>query len=605
MNKKQLTETGQTDKYGKVIEDREYNDADFDRNLILETRTELVAAKVTEFLKATDRFAKTIIFCENIDHAERMRQAMVNANPDLAAANNKYVMRITGDNDEGKAQLDNFIDPESTYPVIACTSRLMSTGVDAQTCHLIVLDRRIASMTEFKQIIGRGTRINEDYNKLFFTIMDFKRATALFADPDFDGDPVQIYEPGPNDSPVPPDDLPEEEEGDEDDAADDPGIVDPFIGTGTSGSGPTKYYVNAEVRNLIQSARRGVASVVDTFQVMTNFEIGRRIVEHEQKGEKRAGYGKELLKGLSTRLTEEFGRGYSEDNLALMRRFFRVFTDRLQISETLSRKLGNPGKQQTPFGELIPARISETLSRKSPFTLSWSHYVELLGIKDPDERSFYEIEAANENWSLSELKRQKASALYQRLALSRDKAGVKRLAEKGQIITKPEDVLKNPLVLEFLGLDEQAGYSESDLESAIITHLEKFLLELGKGFLFEARQKRFTFDGDHYFLDLVFYNRFLRCYLVIDLKLDKLTHQDLGQMQMYVNYYDRHVKLPEENPTIGLLLCREKNDAVVELTLPKDANIHAKEYQLYLPAKELLKAKLLEWAEQESMKGEG
>ena len=603
MNKKQLTETGQTDKYGKVIEDREYNDADFDRNLILETRTELVAAKVTEFLKATDRFAKTIIFCENIDHAERMRQAMVNANPDLAAANNKYVMRITGDNDEGKAQLDNFIDPESTYPVIACTSRLMSTGVDAQTCHLIVLDRRIASMTEFKQIIGRGTRINEDYNKLFFTIMDFKRATAQFADPNFDADPVQVYEPGPDETPVPPDDLPED--GDGVDAADDPGIVDPFIGTGTSGSGPTKYYVIAEVRNLIQSARRGVASVVDTFQVMTNFEIGRRIVEHEQKGEKRAGYGKELLKGLSTRLTEEFGRGYSEDNLALMRRFFRVFTDRLQISETLSRKLGNPGKQQTPSGELIPARISETLSRKSPFTLSWSHYVELLGIKDPDERSFYEIEAANENWSLSELKRQKASALYQRLALSRDKAGVKRLAEKGQIITKPEDVLKNPLVLEFLGLDEQAGYSESDLESAIITHLEKFLLELGKGFLFEARQKRFTFDGDHYFLDLVFYNWLLRCYLVIDLKLGKLTHQDLGQMQMYVNYYDRHVKLPEENPTIGLLLCREKNDAVVELTLPKDANIHAKEYQLYLPSKELLKAKLLEWAEQESMKGEG
>ncbi len=177
-------EDGQTDKHGQLIEDREYNTRDFDRNLILEKRTSLVAAKVTEFLKATDRFAKTIIFCENIDHAERMRQALVNANPDLAAANAKYVMRITGDNDEGRAQLDNFIDPESTYPVIACTSRLMSTGVDAQTCHLIVLDRRIASMTEFKQIIGRGTRINEDYGKLFFTIMDFKRATALFADPD-------------------------------------------------------------------------------------------------------------------------------------------------------------------------------------------------------------------------------------------------------------------------------------------------------------------------------------------------------------------------------------------------------------------------------------
>ena len=200
--------SGQTDKYGQVIEDREYNDRDFDRTLILEKRTELVAAKVTEFLRSTDRFAKTIIFCENIDHAERMRQAMVNANPDLAAANSKYVMRITGDNDEGKAQLDNFIDPEIPYPVIACTSRLMSTGVDAQTCHLIVLDRRISSMTEFKQIIGRGTRINEDYNKFFFTIMDFRRATALFADPTFDGDPVQIYEPASDDSPLPPDDQP-------------------------------------------------------------------------------------------------------------------------------------------------------------------------------------------------------------------------------------------------------------------------------------------------------------------------------------------------------------------------------------------------------------
>ncbi|MFN5273048.1 MAG: EcoAI/FtnUII family type I restriction enzme subunit R [Planctomycetota bacterium] len=199
--------SGQTDKYGQVIEDREYNDRDFDRTLILEKRTELVAAKVTEFLRSTDRFAKTIIFCENIDHAERMRQAMVNANPDLAAANNKYVMRITGDNDEGKAQLDNFIDPEIPYPVVACTSRLMSTGVDAQTCHLIVLDRRISSMTEFKQIIGRGTRINEDYNKFFFTIMDFRRATALFADPTFDGDPVQIYEPKSDESPLPPEDV--------------------------------------------------------------------------------------------------------------------------------------------------------------------------------------------------------------------------------------------------------------------------------------------------------------------------------------------------------------------------------------------------------------
>jgi type I restriction enzyme, R subunit len=236
---------GQTDKYGHLIDDREYNLHDFDRNLVLEKRTELVATKVTEFLRSTNRFAKTIIFCENIDHAERMRQALVNANPDLAGANAKYVMRITGDNDEGKAQLDNFIDPESTYPVIACTSRLMSTGVDAQTCHLIVLDRRINSMTEFKQIIGRGTRINEDYNKFFFTIMDFRRATALFADPAFDGDPVQIYEPGPDEPPIPPDEpLPPGG-----DAPEPPLPPDPDPGSDGPTPPATRYYVNnVEVR---------------------------------------------------------------------------------------------------------------------------------------------------------------------------------------------------------------------------------------------------------------------------------------------------------------------------------------------------------------------
>ena len=177
-----------------------------------------------------------------------------------------------------------------------------------------------------------------------------------------------------------------------------------------------------------------------------------------------------------------------------------------------------------------------------------------------------------------------------------------RLAKEGQLITKPQDLFKEPYVLEFLGLDEAAGYSESDLESALITHLEKFLLELGKGFLFEARQKRFTFDEDHYFVDLVFYNRLLRCYVLIDLKLDKLSHQDLGQMQMYVNYFDRHVRLPEENPTIGMLLCQRKKQSIVELTLPKDTNIQAREYELYLPSKELLKAKLLEWTRAAELK---
>jgi len=452
----------------------------------------------------------------------------------------------------------------------------------------------------------------------------------------------------------------------------------------------------AEVRNLIQSARRGVASVVDTFQVMTNFEIGRRIVEHEQKGAKRAGYGDLVVRSLASRLTDEFGRGFSKRNLDYMRRFFLDYSDRLpRIVQKPSAQLAAGEIFQSPTDKLASSAITQPPAGqfKNPFTLSWSHYVELLAVKDPDERSFYEIEATNSGWSLPELRRQKASALYHRLALSRDKAGVKRLAAKGQIITKPEDALKEPYVLEFLGLDEKTDYSESDLESAIITHLEKFLLELGKGFLFEARQKRFTFDGDHYFLDLVFYNRLLRCYVVIDLKLEKLTHQDLGQMQIYpvryelplrlcppksrrrkflrrlhkrsetptrrapcrcgafykeatpsgasllrslskpgrrhktrevsqnclgktlhqnatwrlshgvnVNYYDRHVKVAEENPTIGLLLCREKNDAVVKLTLPKDANIHAKEYQLYLPSKELLQAKLIEWTREAEAK---
>nr|MBA3607214.1 restriction endonuclease [Chthoniobacterales bacterium] len=236
-------EKGMLDRYGHEIEDRIYNEADFDQNLVLKKRTEIVAAKITEFLKATDRFSKTIVFCENIDHAERMRQALVNANPDLAAANKRYVMRITGDDEEGKAQLDNFIDPESTFPVIATTSRLMSTGVDAQTCKLIVLDRRIGSITEFKQIIGRGTRINEDYGKFYFTIMDFRKATAMFADKDFDGDPVQIYEPKEGDSIIPPESSNVEEE--EGHYGDDPVV---FPDETAGGGKPAKYYVdNVEV----------------------------------------------------------------------------------------------------------------------------------------------------------------------------------------------------------------------------------------------------------------------------------------------------------------------------------------------------------------------
>lgn len=339
-----------------------------------------------------------------------------------------------------------------------------------------------------------------------------------------------------------------------------------------------------EVRSLVHSARQAAVAAVNTLQVQTNFEIGRRIFEHEQKGATRASYGTELLNALSIELTQEFGSGFSATNLKLMRQFFVEFSG--EIGQTVSDQSVQP--------KGLRATSSNITNR---FTLSWSHYVLLLTIADENERRFYEIEATTENWSLRELKRQRGACLYERLALSRDKKGVRRLAEQGQLIQRPEDMLKEPVVLEFLGLDEKTAYSESDLESALIDHLEHFLLELGKGFLFEARQKRFTFDDDNYFLDLVFYNRLLRCYVLIDLKLDKLTHQDLGQMQMYVNYYDRYVKVPDENPTVGLVLCKQKKAAVVELTLPKESNIHSRQYQLYLPSKKLLQQKLNEWTD--------
>lgn len=250
--------------------------------------------------------------------------------------------------------------------------------------------------------------------------------------------------------------------------------------------------------------------------------------------------------------------------------------------------------------EAVLKQIDKEIPYHILFTLSWSHYLQLMRIKNPDERSFYEIEATKSAWSLRTLQRQYNSSLYERLALSRNKGEVMRLAREGNVIEKPTDIVKQPTVLEFLGLEEQAKYSETDLESAIIDKLQKFLLELGKGYLFEARQKRFTYDEENFYVDLVFYNRLLRCYVLIDLKIDKLTHQDLGQMQMYVNYYDRCQKLPDENPTIGILLCKEKNDAVVQMTLPENSNIFASEYSLYLPDKKMLQKKLQEWIDEET-----
>ncbi len=363
-----------------------------------------------------------------------------------------------------------------------------------------------------------------------------------------------------------------------------------------------------EIRRLITAARTAVVKNVDYIQVHVCFEIGRRIVEYEQKGSARAQYGKQLIVDLSARLIAEFGTGFSERNLRNMRKFYLAYQNRYeQIWQIPSAKLVDGQnrqtgpdrelqKTQTPSAQLMKA---ESLSRK--FILSWSQYIFLVGIKDEDARNFYEIEAAQNAWTLPELVRQFNSGLYERLALSRDKEGVRKLAKEGQVVSKPEDMLKEPYVLEFLGLDENVKYSESELESAIIDKLEHFLLELGKGFLFETRQKRFTFDEDHFFVDLVFYNRLLKCYVLIDLKIGKLTHQDLGQMQMYVNYFDRYVKTKEEGSTIGIILCRKKREALVEITLPKDANIHAKEYRLYLPSKEELKRKLLDWTKDQGV----
>ena len=318
----------------------------------------------------------------------------------------------------------------------------------------------------------------------------------------------------------------------------------------------------SQIASVLSKSRQFVVNTVNTTMVRTYFEIGRIIVENEQNGKSRAEYGKETLKNLSERLTKYFGKGFSVENLDRMRFFYRTYSN------------------------------SSTVLTN--FELSWSHYLFLMRIDNPEERKFYEIECKNSNWSLRELRRQFDSALYERLALSKNKEGVKQLSQKGIVVAKPEDIVKDPYILEFLGLPEKSEYSESDLEQKLIDRLEKFLLELGKGYTFVGRQVRFTFDEEHYRVDLVFYNRLLQCFVLIDLKIGKLTHQDLGQMQMYVNYYDRFVKLEHENKTIGIVLCKNKNDALVEITLPEDnTQIFASKYETVLPKKEELK-KLIE-----------
>lgn len=345
-------------------------------------------------------------------------------------------------------------------------------------------------------------------------------------------------------------------------------------------SNPLNMKFHKQIVDLLQSARSNVVHTVNQTMVLTYFEIGRMVVEEEQGGKDRAEYGKQLLKELSKVLTKEFGKGFSVDNLENMRRFYLVY-----------------GKSETP-SRISAQSIKEQIS-SAVFKLSWSHYLNLMRIDNEQERKFYEIESVKSNWSVRELQRQYDSALYTRLLLSRNKNEVKKLSEKGLVIEKPKDAIKDPYVLEFLGLPEHSQYSENDLETELIDKLEHFLLELGNGFTFVSRQKRISFDDKHFRIDLVFYNRILRCFVLIDLKIGELKHQDIGQMQMYVNYYDREIKLEEENKTIGLILSQNKSEAVVQYTLPENnKQIFASKYKTVLPSKDELKLLLKERSRQ-------
>jgi|SRR5690606_22242109 len=345
----------------------------------------------------------------------------------------------------------------------------------------------------------------------------------------------------------------------------------------------TKYI--SQIVELLESARRNVVQTINHTMVATYFEIGRIIVEEEQNGKDRAEYGKGILKDLSSELTEKFGKGFSETNLKQMRQFYLNYS----ISQTVSDK-SDQSKSETS-SRISFEDNSEKAKPNLQFNLSWSHYIKLMRIENEEERKFYEIESAKNNWSVRELERQYNSALYTRLTLSRDKDKVKELSEKGLIIEKPKDSIKDPYILEFIGLPEKSSYSENDLENEIIDKLEEFLLELGNGFTFVARQKRISFEDKHFWIDLVFYNRILKSFVLIDLKIGELKHQDIGQMQMYVNYYDREMRLEDENQTIGIILCQNKSEAVVRYTLPENnEQIFASRYKTVLPSKEELES---------------
>lgn len=378
------------------------------------------------------------------------------------------------------------------------------------------------------------------------------------------------------------------------------------------------------IREILELAKASVSRSVNTTQVVANWLIGREIVEEEQKGRERAGYGERLLEELSAELARDFGGGYSVQNLRLIRQFYLTYPSlipkpeiryALRSESTLRLPARGSNIRHAVRGELSGDLVSDTTRRELVAdvkgivhaargeswkpgdlhpNLSWTHYRTLLRVDKPEARAFYEIEALKNNWGARELERQICSLLYERLALSRDKKGLMRLATKGQEIQKPTDIFKDPVVMEFVGLPESPKLVETELETALINKMQSFLLELGKGFAFVARQERLTLDGDHFYVDLVFYHTILKCYVIIDLKTGKLTHQDLGQMQLYVNYYDRERRTPGDNPTLGLILCAEKNDAVVRYTLGEDQQkkIFASRYRLYVPTEAELRSEL-------------
>lgn len=311
----------------------------------------------------------------------------------------------------------------------------------------------------------------------------------------------------------------------------------------------------ADLKSIINKAMEKAIRAVDNERVLMYWYIGERIFKEEQEGKDRADYGKYLIKTISQQLQPEFGSGFSVRQLERYRQFHRTFP----IASTLRTQL------------------------------SWSHYKSLLSVSNPDKREFYKVESVKNNWSARQLERQIDSNLFERLLLSNDKESVLAVAKGEQQPSEAKQIIKDPMYLEFLGLKREAAYYEKDLEAAIITHLQEFLLELGNGFSFVARQKRIHLEGDDFYIDLVFYKRLLQCFIIVDIKTQKITHEDIGQMQMYVNYYDRIEKLPSENPTIGILLCARKNDAVVKFTLPENTkNIIASQYLLYLPTEQQL-----------------